>query len=532
MNRRNFIKSGSALGLSLGLPSLPSAWAADAPAVFRWVPAQDLTILDPTFTTAHITQVHGALIFDTLYGLDAKMQPHPQMASGHTVENNGLQWTITLRDQLWFHDGTPVRASDVVASLKRWGQRDLFGRTLFGVTQSLTAVDDKTIRFTLTKPFPLLTFALARPETEIAAIMPERLANQPLTQPLKEMVGSGPFRFVADQWEVGAKVVYDKFERYVPRTDAFAPQYTAGPKIAHVDQVLWRIIPDAATALAALQAGEVDGAEAIDLEFIDMLKTDPNIQLIKNSVPALPIIRFNQLQAPFNNAAIRRAVLSAVSQTTYLQAMYGTQYTDYWNDKVGFFAPESPMASDAGMVAVTGSHDLDKARAAIKAAGYQGEKVVLMDPADNPPFHAAALVTQDLFTKLGMTVEVQSMDWGTLIQRRNNQAPVSQGGWSATFTSLSGINNFNPAGQLGLRGNGKDAWFGWPTSPQLEALRDQWFNAPDLAAQKRICEQIQSQAFEDVPYVPLGAIYQVMALRKGWSDMQVDGVLFFTLRHA
>lgn len=543
MDRRQFIKSGIALGTAaspLALPFAGLAGLADAAEStggkgtakrFRWVPAADLTIVDPIFTTAYVTQNHGALVYDTLYGLDDKMRVHPQMAEGQTIENNGLQWTITLREGLLFHDNTPVKARDVVASLKRWGQRDMMGQSLFAVTTNLSAIDDKTIRFTLSKPFPLLMSALARPETIIAAIMPERLANAPLSTPLKEVIGSGPFRFNASKWVSGSQVVYEKFTQYVPRKDSFAPTYTAGPKIAYVDEVDWKIIPDQATAVAALQSGEVDGIDTINNDFISLLRTDPSINLIKRRLPIMGILRFNQLQAPFDNPALRRAILSAVDQKEYMTAMVGSEFPEYWDAKTGFFAPGSPMASDAGMSAITSKRDLSKAKAAVTAAGYKGEKVVIIDPADNPIYHAAALVTVDLFKKLGIAVEVQAMDWGSAIQRRTNQAPVSAGGWSVTFTGLTGINNFDPAGHLGLRGNGKASWFGWPIAPKLEQLRDAWFAAPDLAAQQKICRDMQVQAIEDVPYVPLGSMYPVSALRKEWKDMQTDELLFFTLKH-
>lgn len=182
-------------------------------------------------------------------------------------------------------------------------------------------------------------------------------------------------------------------------------------------------------------------------------------------------MRFNHLHAPFNNVEIRRAVLSVVNQTEYMTAMNGADFPEYWSDRCGVFVPGSPMDSDAGMEKLTGKRDIEKARAAIKAAGYNGEKVVLLDPVDFPTWHAAALVTADLFKRLGFNVDLQTMDWGTAVQRRNNQEPVSAGGWSVAFTGNTGPNNLDPAGHLPMRGNGKQAWFGWPTSERLEQLR-------------------------------------------------------------
>ena len=530
MKRRDFLPASAT---TAALTIMPSWVRAQTPkSIFRWVPHADLTLLDPLFTTAFITNIHAQLVFDTLYSLDAQYRVSPQMAAGHTVEDNGLLWKITLREGLRFHDGSTVRAADVRASLVRWAKRDLMGASLMQATESLTVLDDKTIQFKLSKPFPLILQALARQQGSMAAIMPERLASGPETTPVKEMVGSGPLKFMAEQWVSGSHIIYDKFKEYVPRTDSFAPSFTAGPKIVHVDQVKWVIVPDRATAIAALQTGEIDGIETIDNDFLPVLRKDSSVTLLKRTLPSISILRFNHLHAPFNNKLMRQAVLAAVSQTEYMMGMNGPDFPEFWDDKCGVFVPGSPMDSKAGMEKITGKRDLARARAMIKEAGYKGETVVILDPVDYPVFHTAALMTVDLFKKLGIKTDLQAMNWGTLMQRRNSQEPPSAGGWNVTFTAITGSNNLDPAGHLALRGSGQKAWFGWPTSERIEQLRLDWFNATSLEAQKKICSELQLQVFEDVPYVPLGATYQVSALRKGWVDFQEQMPLFYTLRKA
>ncbi len=528
MKRRDFLQAAT-VAASLG--AAPAWVHAQAPkSVFRWVPHADLTLLDPLFTTTFITNIHAQLVFDTLYGLDAQYNVSPQMAAGHVVENEGLLWKITLRDGLKFHDGSPVLAKDVRASLLRWAKRDLMGASLMQATESLTVLDDKTIQFKLSKKFPLILQALARQQGSMAAIMPERLANSPDGSPIKEMVGSGPLKFMAEQWVSGSQIVYDKFQDYVPRTDSFAPSFTAGPKVVHVDQVKWMIVPDRATAIAALQTGEIDGIETIDNDFLPVLRKDPSITLLKRTLPAISVMRFNHLHAPFNNPLMRQAILSVIDQTEYMTAVNGADFPEYWSDRCGVFVPGSPLDSDAGMEKLKGKRDLNRARAMIKEAGYQGESIVMLDPVDFPAHHAAALVSADLFKRLGLKVDLVSMDWGTTVQRRNSQEPPKAGGWNVAFTAITGPNNLDPAGHLALRGNGKQAWFGWPTSERLEQLRLAWFEAPDLEAQKKIARDIQLQVFEDVPYIPLGAVYGVTALRKQWRDFQPEMPLFYTFR--
>lgn len=526
MDRRTFIlSSATATGLSQ-LPRLSVAQTGKTR--LRWVPSNDLALLDPMFTTATITACHALQVFDTLYGLDQRYQPQPQMVETQTIQHEGLLYRLTLREGLKFHDGAPVLAKDVIASIKRFGKRNPLGQTLFELISEISALNDQTIQITLSKPFPLLMYALSGSS---ASIMPERLANTPDNVPIKEMIGSGPYRFIADKWISGSQVVYEKFTDYLPRQEGIATN-TAGPKVAHVTDIKWQVITDRATAVAALQNNEVDGIETVDNDFLPVLRKDPAITLIKSDLPSISILRFNHLHAPFDNLLMRRAVLAVVNQTEYMTAANGSDFPDYWNDKVGVWAPGTPMASSAGMEKLTGKRDFDFARALIKQAGYKGDPVVLLDPVDSPTHHASALVTADLFKQLGLKVDLRSMDWGSYLQRRNSQDPPASGGWNVGFTAMTGTSNLDPTSNLGIRGTGKQAWFGWPTNPTIEKLRTEWFYAPTLEQRQALCREIQLQVLDQVPYIPLGAIYNLMALRKGWTNFQPQGPVFYTMRPA
>ena len=524
MDRRTFILSS---GAATGLAQLPSlSFAQVGKSLLRWVPETDLALLDPMFTTATITACHALQVFDTLYGLDENYQPQLQMVGSQTLENNDLTWKLTLRDGLKFHDGAAVTAKDIVASIIRFGKRNPLGQTLFGLITELKAINDKTIEITLSKPFPLLMYSLAGAS---ASIMPERLAKTPDNVPVKEMIGSGPYRFIADKWVSGSQVVYEKFTDYVPRTEG-AVSNTAGPKIAHVTEIKWQVINDRATAVAALQNNEVDGIESIDNDFIPTLRKDPAITLIKSPLPAISIMRFNHLHPPFDNVLMRRAILAVVNQTEYMTAANGSDFPEYWSDQVGVWVPGTPMATKAGLEKLTGKRDFGLARSLIKESGYKGEPLVLLDPVDSPKYHAAALVTADLFKKLGLKVDLRSMDWGSYLQRRNSQELPALGGWHVGFTAMTGTSNLDPTNNLGIRGTGKQAWFGWPTNPAIEKLRTAWFYAPTLEQRKALCQDIQLQVLDQVPYIPLGAAYNLMALRKGWVNFQAQGPVFYTMR--
>ena len=268
MNRRHFLAASAAI---LAAPSVGRGATKN---VLRFVPQTDVAVLDPVWTTTYPTRDHAYLVFDTLFGMDSSYSVSPQMAAGAVQDDGGKTWRITLREGLRFHDGTPVLARDCAASIKRWGARDPFGQALIAAADEITGVDDKTIQFRLKAPFPLLPDALGKTPPSMCAIMPERLA---LTDPYKqvtEMVGSGPFRFKPDERVPGSLMVYEKFADYVPRPDG-KPDWTAGPKIVHLDRVEWHIIPDASTVLSAIGRNEVDWWWVPDADLVADLGQEP-----------------------------------------------------------------------------------------------------------------------------------------------------------------------------------------------------------------------------------------------------------------
>ncbi len=529
MDRRHFIAgSGAAAAAAFAAPRVARAASTK---VLRFIPQADLAVLDPTWTTAYVTRNHGMMVFDTLFGLDGTYQPQPQMVRGSTTSSDGKEWVLTLRDGLRFHDNTPVLARDCVASIARWGKRDAFGQGLMAATDELSAPDDKTIRFRLKRPFPLLPDALGKVGVSMCAIMPERLAKtDPFTQ-VTEMVGSGPYRFLAAERVPGAKVAYERFAGYVPRAGG-TPSLTAGPKVAKFDRVEWLTIPDAATALGALQTGEADWWEQPSFDLLPVVQGDGKLRVAEiDPTGNMPLLRFNHLYPPFDNPAIRRALLGAVNQGEVMTAVAGTDH-QWWSDKIGVFPPGSPLASDTGMAALTGPRDVAKAKADILAAGYKGEPVVAMVATDFPTLNAMALVGVDMLKRCGLNVDVVETDWGSVVQRRANRNAPDKGGWSVFFTNFAGLDEYSPAGHLPLRGNGANAWFGWPTAPKLEELRNAWFAAPDAAAQKAIGSQIQAQAFVDVPYLPLGRYLQPTAYNASLKGMLKGMPIFWNVERS
>lgn len=509
----------------------PRAVRAEAATTLRFIPQSDVTALDPVWSSVYVTRNHAYLVFDTLYAQDSAFRIQPQMVDGHVVEDGGRTWRLLLRPGLRFHDGAPVLARDCVASIRRWARRDAFGQTLAAATDELSAPDDRTILFRLRAPFPFLPEALGKIGGNMLPIMPERLAATDPFKPVTEMVGSGPYRFLPDERVVGSRVAYARFDAYQPRPTG-APDWTAGPKVAHFDRVVWTVIPDPATAAAALARGEADWWEQPVFDLLPLLRRAPDLRLTTVEVTGnIPVLRMNQLFPPFNDAAVRRALVGAVAQGDYMDAVVGDE-KEAARTGVGFFPPGTPMASDAGLAALSGPRDPGAVRRALAASGYGGEKVVVMTPTDYPRIDALCNVAADMLRRCGMNVDLQAMDWGTVIQRRASKAPPAEGGWHVFITTLTGADMSSPAGSLALRGNGANAWFGWPTAPELERLRDEWLAAPDAPEQKRIAAAMQRQAFLDVPFLPLGQFFQPTAQSRTLQDGLQGMPLFWNIRRA
>lgn len=515
LTRRGAARSGLAAAAAslLPLPAITQPAGANA---LRVVPQANLTVLDPIWTTAVITRHHGYLVYDQICALDSSFQVRPQMAEGWIIEDDGLSWTFTLRPDLRFHDGEAVRAADCAASIRRWGARDQFGQEAMAATEELVALDDRRFRFRLKRRFPLLAAALGKQTSSPCFVMPERVAATDPNRQITEAIGSGPYRFVRDEFVPGARVGYRRFENYVPRNEA--PDWTAGGRAARIERVEWHIIPDPATAGAAIQAGEVD---LLEFPLHDLLPTFRRSRDLvvhnRDRMGTYAMLRFNHLVPPFDNPALRRALAMAVDQGDYMRAVAGNE-PGSWRTCFSFFTCDTPLAADvaSGLMA---SPNLDRARRAMREAGYNNERVVLIAPGDLPTVFALSQITADLMQKLGFNLDLVTTDWGTLVQRRAKMDPIEQGGWNIVHTTWSGAEHLDPAAHQQIRGNGRRGWIGWPEDAETERLRSAWFEAPDAEAQKRDALGMQQRAAANLPYLPLGVYFHPTVWRRNVSGV-------------
>jgi peptide/nickel transport system substrate-binding protein len=516
MRRRDLLKAAAAATFTAGAaPRIGRG--ADRAKTLVFVGVADLSILDPVVAGARPTRNAAYLVFDTLYGIDTEWKAQPQMVDGHTVEEDGLTWTLKLRDGLRFHDNEPVLARDVVASIRRFAPRVIFANALMNATDELSAPNDRTVRFRLKRPFPHLPEALAGPGGNVPAIMPERLAAESPFKPVAEVVGSGPYRFLKDEHVSGARAVFERFAEYQPRTGG-PVGFTAGPKVAHFDRVEWLTL-DPFSASAALRRGEIDWWENPPRDLVDQVNGDPNITVVSHFATANGIMTFNQLYPPFDNPAIRRALLGAVDQAEAMSAIAGSDRNN-WRDDVGLFGTGSPFASDVGIEVLRRPRDYVAVKRALAEAGYKGEKIVVIVPTDVSELGNLARTGAEQLRRAGMNIDHQDMDAGSWFRRRVNQAPPDKGGYNLFCTLIDrSLPNVHPLGNLAIRADGKEPINGWANSPRIEELRAAWLDTADLEQQRRICADLQKRLWEDVPFIPMGEYWQASAYRKHLTDI-------------
>ncbi|HUN39058.1 MAG TPA: ABC transporter substrate-binding protein [Acetobacteraceae bacterium] len=496
--------------------TVPSIVRAEPSRTLRYASSVGVTQPDPLATTFYPTFALALQVFESLYCVDEQLRPRPQMAAGHLVADDGKRWTIRLRDGLRFHDDEPVLARDCVASLNRWMKRDAAGRTLALQLDEVAAPDDKTVVLRLKKPFPHLLLVLGKPTPNFMAVMPTRLAATDPSQALTELVGSGPFRFVASAFSANSLVVLDRFQKYEPRNET--PSGMAGGRVAKVDRVEWRVLPDAATQTAALMTGEIDWIATPLQDTIPKLRQRPDITVgILDQFGFAPWLRPNHIAGPTANLGVRRAIMAALDAREILTAAAGDD-TATIDAPIGVFAPGSPFASAAGLD-LLGPKPRDTVQAMLRDAGYNNERIVLLHQSDSAAAHGMLQIIARRLTEAGLNIDDQIMDFASVVARRNSKETPDKGGWSLIFGVATCADFMTPLLHLSLR-TGPASWIGWPTDPAMEALRDRWLDATDEATQRRLAASIQKTALSDVLYVPLGRYVAYAAWRSN-----VTGIL-------
>ena len=487
--------------------------------VLRVVPHANVTILDPIWTTAFVTRNHGYMIYDTLFGTDIDGKIKPQMVDKWNVSKDNLTWTFTLRDGLEFHDGKAVTSEDVVASLKRWASRDSFGGVLAKSVDSYATPDAKTFVIKLKTPFGVMLEALGKPSSNVPFIMPARVAATPGSEQVKEQIGSGPFKWVPGEYKPGERLVYVKNDKYKSRSEA--PNGTTGGKPVYIDRVEWVIIRDPQTQFNALVAGEVDIIEQPTFEQYASLKAAKDIKLEDAQPAGLQyIFRFNHLHAPFDNVKIRQAAMVALGQEAHLKTQVGAP--GMYRFCKSMFPCGTPFSSD-NTGYFTGAANPQKAAQMLKEAGYNGQPVLLMRPTDLASIAKLPLVAKQQLEAAGFKVDMQQMDWQTLVARRAKKDAPDTGGWNAFMTAWTAGDILNPLTMAMMNAAGDKGWFGWQDDAQIEELKVKFSQASTDADKKKLAEQLQLRAIETATHVPLGQYNNPAALRTNITGLVPGG---------
>ncbi|SDN19885.1 ABC transporter substrate-binding protein [Afipia sp. GAS231] len=509
----------SALALSVALAS--SALTSQAMAAGKTITAvMHADLRTPGMqTTAYIVRDFGYMIYDTLLAQDSSFKIQPQMAE-YKISDDKLTYTLTLRDGLKWHDGTPVTAEDCVASLKRWGKADGMGQKLMDFTASLEATDAKTITLKLKEPYSLVLESLGKPSSLVPFMMPKRLAETPPGTPIPELIGSGPFKFVQAEFQPGVKAVFLKNTDYVPRKEP--PSWTSGGKVVKVDRVEWITMADAQTAVNALQSGDIDFMEVPSFDILPILTANKDIKVdTLDKVGFQTVGRMNFLFPPFDNVKVRRAAFLAMNQKDVLDALIGNP--QYYKLCGAAFVCGTPLETDVGSEAVVKGNGMAEAKKLLAESGYDGTPVVIMAPGDVVTLKAQPIVAAQLMKEAGFKIDLQATDWGTVVSRRASQKPIKEGGWNMFFTNWNGADLSNPIVNFAIGGKGKNGgWFGWAEDAKIESLKNDFARATTPEDAKKIATEIQKEAWEQVIYIPLGQYTQPSAWRKSLTGV-LDG---------
>jgi peptide/nickel transport system substrate-binding protein len=346
-------------------------------------------------------------------------------------------------------------------------------------------------------------------------MMPARISSTHADQQIKEVVGSGPFKFAKDEWQPGEQAVYVRNPDYIPRDEP--PSGSTGGKKAYLDKVIWRYIAESRDAADYLAAGEVDWWEWPPLDFIPKIEQSPDLQtFLVDPLGTQGWLRPNWLHPPFNNKKARQALLHMMDQVTYLAWAIGQ--AEYYRPCYSVFACGGPYATTIGAEPMI-EHDLTRAKQLVQESGYDGRPILLLHATDIWNHRAAAIVTRQRLESIGFRVILKGMDWPSILTARARKEPPDKGGWNLLHTEFGGADVINPAIHFGVSGAGPDAWVGWPNVPQLEGLITAWVQATDQTKRKQLADEVQKVALSEVTYVPYGEWFQPTAFRKNVRDV-------------
>jgi peptide/nickel transport system substrate-binding protein len=466
---------------------------------FVFVPQAMPASLDPIATPSFATRTAAMAVFETLYGTDAHLNPMPQMVEQHTMEEDGKVWTFQLRPGLLFHDGTRVTARDCVASLRRWMRKDRTGHVLGSRMDVIEALDDLRLTLKLAHPQTLVPLMLTKGQLSPPVIMPERFADTSVDTPVPQIIGSGPFRVPSLAWRAGEDLDLVRFEQYQPRAEASS--FTGGGRTVLVDRVLWRAADD---PVRALRDGLADWVEWLPPAAPPGLLSGSGCVVgAADQVGYYAMLRLNTQRGPMANQRIRQAVLAGVDPGAVMDAVFHADGGRFVVP-IGLFAAGSEFATVVASDRIGGRQSARAIKALLKTAGYNGEPVVLLNPADDIIHTALTAALIDELTEIGLSIEERKLDRRAFEAWRHRGPSPDGNDWSAFCDSVPAGDHYDPLAISAGPPPAGGLWPGWPDDAAAGRLRDAWIDTPDPKAKRVAAAKLQDQVFATAAFVPLG----------------------------
>ena len=519
--RKNWLMCGVVFFLFAAL-SLPTQ--AQAETVLRIKMNGDLKQIDPIWTTSFPVRDMAYLVWDTLFAMDKDFKVQPQMVGDYSISDDRKVYTLTLREGLAWHDGAPVTSEDCIASLDRWMQRDSLGKELKSHLARMEAVDTRTFKLVLNEPWGLTLDALGKPSSNVPFMMPKRLAETAPDKAITDPIGSGPFIMKVDEWVPGCKAVYVKNEKYVPRSEPTS--FMAGAKVAAVDRIERITFSDDVSALNALIAGEIDYAEGLPGDMLQLIAKSDNAKLFFQDPLGRSLqVVLNHTQPPLDDIRVRQAIQLALKQTDFMQALFGEQ-TEFYKICPAIFFCGTPLETDVNSERVM-TQDFEKARQLLDEAEYDDTPILVIHPTDIRDADIPATVLVQSLRKAGFVVDDFVTYLATMFSRRTNRGSIAEGGWHIFTTGWGGIDQMSPATNVYVTGKCDEAWFGWPCDQKLQDLRADYFAASTAEQHKEIAKKIQARVHEIVAFIPMGQISVPVGISKKLKGIQKGAVPTF-----
>jgi peptide/nickel transport system substrate-binding protein len=497
---RGWIATALTATLVLALGGASPGWA-QAPkkgGVLRIGMLGEPPSLDAHWTTAAITDILTNHLYEGLYTLDESRRPIPMLAEGHSVSPDGLTWTFRLRQGVRFHNGKEMTSEDVVPSLTRWGKRSIYGKNLFAQVSDLRAVDRYTVEMKLKERSAIVLISLAV-ANNFGAIYPKEVAERFKPEDkATEFIGTGPFRLA--EWKPDQYLRMVRFDDYRARPER--PNGYGGGKIAHVDEIRWIPVPDAATRVAQMETGELDFADDLNLDAYDRLARNPGVRPIVAKPYFWLVAVLNKKEGLMTSQKLRQAWQAALDIEPIMRNVAGGKPELYRMDSSLAHAEIAEWHTR-----LTGlpwnERNREKARRLLQEAGYKGEPVRFLTTQEYKWMYDFALLSKQQLEDAGFAIDLQVVDWSTLVQRRNNSKAYD------AFTT--GIGPFyDPTHAVVLSCN----WPGWTCDEEIKKIQDDLARETDPKKRYALWEQQTRLFYEKVPVVRYGDLHGLRAARK------------------